>query len=109
MNVLTTYNCKIIILAESNLKWLEVFIIMQEVVEVVDLIYPALDLSSEGAVDDDRSSVNNSSQGGELNRTNWKEHADRTMEEYLLNCPQGSSNSGHAAAEREEPANMVGV
>ena len=70
---------------------------------------PALDLSSEGAVDDDRSSVNNSSQGGELNQTNWKEHADRTMEEYLLNCPQGSSNSGHAAAEREEPANMVGV
>ena len=70
---------------------------------------PALDLSGEGAVDDDRSSVNNSSQGGELNRTNWKEHADRTMEEYLLNCPQGSSNSGHAAAEQEEPANMVAV
>lgn len=70
---------------------------------------PALDLLGECAVDDDRSSVNSSSQGGELNRTNWKEYADRTMEEYLLNCPQGSSNSGHAAAEQEEPENMVAV
>lgn len=70
---------------------------------------PALDLLGEGAVDDDRSSVNNNSQGGELNRTDWKEHASKTMEEYLLNCPRGSSNSGRAAAEQEEPPNMVAV